>query len=72
MSIIGCTLYTLTKGRHEFDRGAGFKPKEDGTRGFDHGVFVPLKLAYPLGIPTVQLSLLSSLDPQVPRLLTSP
>lgn len=36
----------------------------DGQRGFDHGLFVPLKLLFPEAtIPCVQLSLLSSLDP---------
>ncbi|HLY41286.1 MAG TPA: class III extradiol ring-cleavage dioxygenase [Terracidiphilus sp.] len=34
------------------------------TRGFDHGVFVPLKVAFPHAqIPVVTLSLASSLDP---------
>jgi aromatic ring-opening dioxygenase catalytic subunit (LigB family) len=34
------------------------------TRGFDHGVFVPLKVAFPAAdIPCVQLSLRSDLDP---------
>ena len=43
---------------------AGFPTHLDKKRGFDHGVFVPLKLLYPEAeIPTVQLSLLSSLDP---------
>jgi aromatic ring-opening dioxygenase catalytic subunit (LigB family) len=36
----------------------------DSTRGFDHGVFIPLKLMYPeADIPSLQLSLLRGLDP---------
>jgi aromatic ring-opening dioxygenase catalytic subunit (LigB family) len=43
---------------------AGFKTASDDKRGFDHGTFVPLKLAYPNAeIPTVQLSLRQGLDP---------
>lgn len=34
-------------------------------RGFDHGVFVPLKMMYPKAdIPTIQISLISGLDPE--------
>lgn len=48
----------------ELLRGAGFSVREDASRGFDHGVFVPLKLAFPgADIPTFQVSLQSSLDP---------
>lgn len=45
-------------------QGAGLSPEIDATRGYDHGMFVPLKLMYPQAqIPCVQVSLLESLDP---------
>lgn len=44
--------------------GAGIESASDAKRGFDHGVFVPLKLAYPnADLPTVQLSLRAGLRP---------
>ncbi|MFI3122732.1 MAG: class III extradiol ring-cleavage dioxygenase [Methylococcales bacterium] len=43
----------------------GIDAKLDDERGFDHGVFIPLKIMFPdASIPCVQLSLLSSLDAQ--------
>jgi aromatic ring-opening dioxygenase catalytic subunit (LigB family) len=46
-------------------RGAGFRPAEDPARGFDHGTFVPMKVAWPAAeVPCVQLSLVRGLDPE--------
>lgn len=43
---------------------AGIESAENADRGFDHGTFVPLKLAFPQAdVPTVQLSLVRGLDP---------
>ncbi len=43
---------------------AGLPSATDPQRGYDHGVFVPLKVAFPQAqIPVVTLSLASSLDP---------
>ncbi len=45
-------------------QNAGIESREDAARGFDHGVFVPLKLTFPNAeIPTIQLSLRAGLDP---------
>jgi 4,5-DOPA dioxygenase extradiol len=44
----------------------GIEARMDETRGFDHGVFVPLTLMYPdAQIPCVQVSLVRGLDPQM-------
>jgi len=49
---------------HGLLRDAGIDAALDAARGFDHGVFVPLKLMYPeAAIPCVQLSLVRGLDP---------
>lgn len=43
---------------------AGLPSAADAERGFDHGTFVPMKLAYPdPQIPVLQLSLITGLDP---------
>jgi aromatic ring-opening dioxygenase catalytic subunit (LigB family) len=43
---------------------AGLPSAVSASRGFDHGVFVPLKVAFPEAtIPIVTLSLVASLDP---------
>lgn len=43
---------------------AGIPAAIDRGRGFDHGVFVPLKVAFPeADVPVVQMSLHASLDP---------
>ena len=45
---------------------AGIKSKLDSARAWDHGVFVPLMLAYPdARYPIVSISLNSSLDPKL-------
>src|SRR5271170_4852257 len=42
---------------------AGIAWKYDHERGFDHGVFIPLKVAFPdADVPIVQVSLLASMD----------
>lgn len=44
-------------------QAAGFDAGLDATRGYDHGVFVPLKVIYPEArIPVIELSLEASLD----------
>ena len=44
---------------------AGIPSSSEPARGWDHGVFVPLKVMYPeAGVPLVQLSLQRGLDPE--------
>jgi len=44
---------------------AGIKVREDENRGYDHGVFIPLKVAFPTAdIPVVIVSLKRDLDPR--------
>ncbi|WP_449474217.1 DODA-type extradiol aromatic ring-opening family dioxygenase [Sphingobium chungangianum] len=46
-------------------RDAGFPVAEEHGRGWDHGIFIPMKVARPQAdIPVVQLSLRKDLDPQ--------
>ncbi|MDF2637224.1 MAG: dioxygenase [Novosphingobium lindaniclasticum] len=45
-------------------RGAGLAAAPDPQRGYDHGVFIPLKVAWPeADVPVVEMSLDRSLDP---------
>lgn len=44
---------------------AGFQTHSDESRGFDHGVFAPLAVAYPeANVPVLQLSLRTDYDPE--------
>lgn len=46
-------------------REAGHEVGEEASRGWDHGVFIPMKVALPdADIPLAQLSLRADLDPQ--------
>jgi aromatic ring-opening dioxygenase catalytic subunit (LigB family) len=43
---------------------AGFQSDEELERGYDHGIFIPMKVAFPeADIPILQLSLKAGLDP---------
>jgi len=55
----------LAKRVVELFDAANIPIKTDPLRGYDHGVFIPLKVAYPeADIPVIQLSLRSDLDPE--------
>ncbi|UZP66761.1 dioxygenase [Desulfovibrio mangrovi] len=44
----------------------GVAPVSDAERGYDHGMFVPLKIMYPeADIPCIQISLVKGLNPDV-------
>ena len=46
--------------------GVSIPSNEDSARGYDHGTFVPMKVAFPAAeVPTVQLSLVAGLDPEL-------
>ncbi len=48
----------------ELAKAAGIMVTTDNSRDYDHGVFIPMLLAFPdAGIPTVQLSLKKDLSP---------
>ena len=50
---------------HHLLRENNIESRLDDQRGFDHGLFVPLKIMFPdASIPCVQLSLVKSLDPE--------
>jgi len=50
---------------HNLLRENNIKSRLDDQRGFDHGLFVPLKIMFPdASIPCVQLSLVKGLDPE--------
>ncbi|WP_129139535.1 DODA-type extradiol aromatic ring-opening family dioxygenase [Modicisalibacter coralii] len=56
----------LARQVHQALERAGIAARLDDHRGFDHGVFVPLKLMYPAAdIPCVQLSLVDGLDAEM-------
>jgi aromatic ring-opening dioxygenase catalytic subunit (LigB family) len=54
----------LARRVRELLEGAGVRSAESPDRGYDHGTFVPLKVAWPgAEVPCVQLSLVKGLDP---------
>ncbi|SDK38378.1 DODA-type extradiol aromatic ring-opening family dioxygenase [Microbulbifer yueqingensis] len=56
----------LARAIHDSLQDCGMSARLDSGRGFDHGLFVPLKIMYPeADIPSIQLSLVNSLDPEM-------
>lgn len=54
----------LSQEIHNLVKNNGIEVKLEQQRGFDHGVYVPLKLIYPKAhIPCIQLSLIKGLEP---------
>lgn len=55
---------------HTLLSNKGINAHLDNDRGFDHGMFVPLKLMYPEAqIPCIQISLVKGLDPKAHLLI---
>ena len=55
----------LAKKIYKLFQDSGIETKLDEQRGFDHGMFIPLKIMFPeANIPCVQVSLLKNLDPE--------
>jgi len=55
----------LAKEIYDIFQSNGIESNLDNERGFDHGMFVPLKLMYPnANIPCIQISLVRGLDPE--------
>lgn len=54
----------LARGIQSILQKAGLQSKLDPSRGYDHGLFIPLKLIFPeADIPCLQISLIKGLDP---------
>jgi aromatic ring-opening dioxygenase catalytic subunit (LigB family) len=56
----------LAEKTRELLERAGLSARINAHRGFDHGLFIPLKMMYPAAdIPAIQLSLVRGLDPDI-------